>query len=160
MFYVYFAIFLATCGVPGWAGALFRPGEWYRGLDKPSWTPPNVAFPIVWSILYVLMAIAATRVAVQDGSSLALALWGLQICINTLWSSVFFGLRKILMGAVIIGLLWVAVVATTIAFAQLDLIAAALMLPYLAWGTYAFALNVSVWRRNGAHGELANSSAS
>jgi len=157
MLYVYLAIFLATCAVPAWAGALFRPGEWYRSLDKPRWTPPNVAFPIVWSVLYVLMAIAAARVAVQDGSSLAVALWALQICINTFWSSVFFGLGRILMGAVIIGLLWIAVVATTIAFAQLDLIAAALLLPYLAWGTYAFAINISVWQRNGAQGESATS---
>jgi tryptophan-rich sensory protein len=148
MDYALFAIFIATCAVPAASGALFRPGDWYRALDKPDWTPPNALFPIVWAILYVSMSIAAARVAVHDGSSLAVALWGLQICINTLWSSVFFGLHRILMGTVIIGLLWLAVVATTIAFALHDTIAAALMVPYLAWGTYAFALNASVWRRN------------
>jgi len=158
MAYIFFTIFLATCAVPAASGALFRPGEWYRGLDKPGWTPPNVLFPIVWTFLYVAMSIAAARVAVHDGSSLAVALWGLQICVNTFWSSVFFGLHRILLGAVIIGLLWLAVVATTVAFALHDVIAAALMVPYLAWGTYAFALNVSVWRRNGSTGTLAPSS--
>jgi len=158
MAYIFFAIFLATCAVPAASGALFRPGEWYRGLDKPRWTPPNALFPIVWTILYVAMSIAAARVAVHDGSNLAVALWGLQICINTFWSSAFFGLHRILLGAVIIGLLWLAVVATTVAFALHDGIAAALMVPYLAWGTYAFALNVSVWRRNGSTGGPATSS--
>lgn len=148
MQYLLFVIFLATCAVPAASGALFRPDEWYRRLDKPPWTPPNVLFPIVWAILYVSMSIAAARVAVHDGSTLAVALWGLQICINTLWSAVFFGLRRILTGAVIVGLLWGAVLATTVAFARHDAIATALMVPYLAWGTYAFALNVSVWRRN------------
>ena len=134
--------------VPGAAGMLFRPGDWYRGLDKPGWTPPNKLFPIIWVILYVAMSVAAARVGTYEGSVLAIALWGLQICINTLWSAVFFGLQRILAGAVVIGLLWLAVVATTVAFAMKDTIAAALMLPYLAWGTYAFALNVSVWQRN------------
>jgi tryptophan-rich sensory protein len=148
MDYALFAIFLATCMVPGAAGMLFRPGDWYRALDKPVWTPPDRLFPIIWVILYVAMSVAAARVGTYEGSVLAIALWGLQICINTLWSAVFFGLHRILAGAVVIGLLWLAVVATTVAFAMKDTIAAALMLPYLAWGTYAFALNLSVWQRN------------
>jgi tryptophan-rich sensory protein len=148
MEYALFAIFIATCMVPGVAGMLFRPSDWYRALDKPAWTPPDRLFPIVWVILYVAMSVAAARVGTYEGSVLAIALWGLQICINTLWSAVFFGLRRILAGVVVIGLLWLAVVATTVAFAMKDTIAAALMLPYLAWGTYAFALNLSVWQRN------------
>ncbi|MCC5961799.1 MAG: tryptophan-rich sensory protein [Rhodobacteraceae bacterium] len=145
---VLFFIFLATCAVPGTAGALFKPGEWYKSLDKPAWTPPNLLFPVVWAFLYISMSIAAARIGSYDGSVIAIALWGLQICINTLWSAVFFGLHRILAGVVIIGLLWVAVVATTAAFAMHDWIAAALMVPYLGWGTYAFALNLSVWQRN------------
>lgn len=145
---VLFVIFLATCAVPGAAGALFKPGAWYRGLDKPAWTPPNLLFPVIWAVLYLSMSVAAARVGMHEGSVVAIALWGLQICINTLWSAVFFGLHRILAGVVIIGLLWLAVVATTAAFATHDGIAAWLMVPYLAWGTYAFALNVSVWQRN------------
>lgn len=143
-----FPIFLLTCAVAGAAGVFFRPGQWYRDLDKPSWTPPNLLFPIIWTVLYVLMALAATRVASLPGSQIALALWGLQITINTLWSGVFFGLHRILAGAVIIAMLWCAVLATTVTFWFHDRIAALMMVPYLIWGTYALALNTSVWLRN------------
>lgn len=155
---VLFVIFLATCAVPGAAGALFRPGPWYRGLDKPAWTPPDRLFPIIWAVLYLSMSVAAARVGMYEGSVVAIALWGLQICINTLWSAVFFGLHRILAGVIIIGLLWLAVVATTLAFATHDGIAAWLMVPYLAWGTYAFALNVSVWQRNRGGADIATPS--
>jgi tryptophan-rich sensory protein len=143
-----FFVFLMTCMVPGVSGYLFKPGAWYAGLDKPSWTPPNVLFPIVWLVLYISMSIAAARIALIPGNNLALALWGLQICINTLWSAVFFGQKRMLLGVFIIAALWLAVLATTAAFLQLNIAAAALMVPYLAWGTFAMALNISVWRRN------------
>ncbi|MCC5976794.1 MAG: tryptophan-rich sensory protein [Salinarimonas sp.] len=143
-----FFVFLATCAVAASSGVLFKPGAWYRGLDKPAWTPPNLAFPIIWSVLYLLMAIAAARVAGHPGSALALALWSLQICLNTLWSGVFFGLHRMRAAAIVIGLLWLALAATIIAFWRHDGIAAALLVPYLIWGSYAFALNLSIWRRN------------
>lgn len=145
-----FPLYLAICAVPATAGLLFRPGQWYRDLDKPSWTPPNRLFPVIWAVLYVLMSLAAARIAMQPGNDLALGLWGLQITISTLWSAVFFGQHRIRTGAVIIAVLWVAVAATTLAFLQHDVLAAVLMLPYLAWGTFALALNVSVRRRNPA----------
>lgn len=143
-----FPIFLLTCGVAGAAGVLFKPGSWYRDLHKPAWTPPNRLFPIIWAVLYVLMALAATRVAGLPGTQLALALWGLQITINTLWSGGVFGLHRLLAGAVIIAMLWLAVLATTLAFWTHDTVAALMMVPYLVWGTYAPALNTSVWLRN------------
>lgn len=146
--YLLFVIFLTTCAVPATAGILFKPGAWYRGLDKPAWTPPDLLFPIIWTVLYISMSLAAARVGSVEGSVVAIALWGLQICINTLWSAVFFGLRRIFAGMVIIGLLWLAVVATTLAFLRHDALAAGLMVPYLAWGSFAFALNLSVWQRN------------
>jgi len=148
MDWLVFTVVLATCAVAGTSGVLFKPGAWYRGLDKPSWTPPDIAFPLVWSILYLLMAVAAARVAAHDGSAMALALWALQISLNTLWSGVFFGLHRMRTGAIILVLLWLAVAATIAAFYRHDLIAAALMLPYLVWGSYALALNLSLLRRN------------
>jgi benzodiazapine receptor len=87
-------------------------------------------------------------VARLPGVELALALWGLQIAINTLWSGVFFGLHRMLAGAVVIAMLWLAVLATTLAFWTHDAVAALMMVPYLVWGTYALALNTSVWMRN------------
>ncbi|WP_397543862.1 tryptophan-rich sensory protein TspO [Roseovarius salis] len=143
-----FPLYLAICAVPAAAGLLFKPGAWYRDLDKPGWTPPDKLFPVIWAVLYMLMSWAAARVAMQPGSAFALGLWSLQIAISTLWSAVFFGLHRIRAGAVIIALLWVAVLATTLAFLTHDTVAALMMVPYLAWGTFALALNISVMRRN------------
>jgi tryptophan-rich sensory protein len=143
-----FPLFLLTCAAAGAAGVIFRPGQWYKGLDKPSWTPPNWLFPVIWAVLYILMALAASRIAGQPGNDLALGLWGLQITLNTLWSGVFFGAHRMLAGAAIIALLWLAVLATTVTFWTLDGLAALMMVPYLIWGTYALALNMSVWMRN------------
>jgi tryptophan-rich sensory protein len=143
-----FPLYLAICAVPAVAGLLFKPGVWYRDLDKPRWTPPDKLFPVIWAVLYVLMSWAAARVAMQPGSAFALGLWSLQITISTLWSAVFFGLHQIRTGAAIIAVLWGAVLATTLAFLQRDVAAALMMLPYLAWGSFALALNLSVMRRN------------
>ncbi len=95
-----------------------------------------------------MIALAASRVAALPGSSAAIALWGLQITLNTLWSGVFFGVRQMFAALVLLACLWLAVLATTIAFWQHDALAALMMIPYIAWGSYAFALNASVWRRN------------
>lgn len=143
-----FPIFLLTCAVAGMAGVVFRPGKWYKDLEKPDWTPPNWLFPVIWSALYILIALSASRIATLPNNDVALALWGLQIALNTLWSGVFFGLHRMFMGAAIIALLWLTVAATAFAFWSIDAVAALLMVPYLVWGTYAFALNVSVWLRN------------
>jgi tryptophan-rich sensory protein len=143
-----FPLYLAICAVPAAAGILFKPGAWYRDLDKPGWTPPDKLFPVIWAVLYVLMSLAAARVATQPDNDLALGLWSLQITISTLWSAVFFGLHRIRAGAVIIALLWAAVLATALAFLVHDALAAIMMVPYLAWGTFALALNLSVMRRN------------
>jgi len=143
-----FAIYLAACAVPATAGVLFKPGDWYGGLSKPRWTPPDWLFPVVWAFLYVAMALAAARVAALPGTSLASAFWTLQISINTLWSAVFFGLHRIAAGGIIIAVLWGAVATTLILFWRYDEFAGVLMVPYLLWVTLALALNWSVWARN------------
>lgn len=143
-----FLTFLAACVAPAAAGALFRPGAWYDGLSKPPWTPPNWLFPIVWAFLYVTMALAAARVAGRPETELALALWSVQITLNTLWSGVFFGLRRMATGGAVLAALWVAVAATLAAFWQHDRLAGALLAPYLVWVSLALALNWSVWARN------------
>ncbi len=143
-----FFLYLAICAVPATAGVLFKPGAWYRDLDKPGWTPPDKLFPVIWALLYVLMSLAAARIAQQPDNELALGLWSLQIIISTLWSAVFFGQQRIKIGALIIVALWVAVVATILSFLQRDILAAVMMAPTLAWGTFALALNLSVLKRN------------
>jgi tryptophan-rich sensory protein len=148
MDWILFAIFLAACGAAATTGSMFMPGAWYRALDKPPWTPPDWLFPVAWTILYLSSAVAATRVAPLEGAAYGMAFWALQIALNTLWTPVFFGLRRIRAGFVILAFLWVAVAGTMISFFQLDWIAGALFVPYLIWVTVAGALNASVWLRN------------
>ena len=148
MDWMLFLTFLAACGAAGATGAMFEPGAWYDDLDKPRWTPPGFVFPLVWVTLYVAMSWAAMRVAQVDGSQQALAFWAVQIAFNTLWSPVFFGLKRMRAALGILGCLWLAVAATMVSFAQLDMLAGALFAPYLLWVTIAGALNLSVLRRN------------
>lgn len=148
MDWLLFLTFLAACSGAAATGAMFEPGKWYEGLDKPWWTPPGLAFPIVWTALYLLMAYAAARVAVLPGSGQALAFWAVQIAFNTLWSPVFFGLKRMRAAMIVLGLLWLAVALTMISFWLLDPVAGILLLPYLIWVSIAGALNLSVWQRN------------
>lgn len=145
-----FLTYLAACGAAATTGALIQPGDWYRNLSKPSWTPPDWVFPVTWTVLYLCMSVAAARVAAMDGTGQALALWSVQIAFNTLWTPVFFGLKRMQAGLVVIGLLWLSVAATCVAFWQHDIVAGALFLPYVLWVTIAGALNWSVLRRNPA----------
>lgn len=148
MDWVIFSICLCACVVAGTTGAVFPPGSWYERLDRPSWTPPNWLFPVAWTTLYVSMSVAAARVAPLDGSGVAMALWALQISLNTLWSPLFFGLRRIKAAILVVLALWAAVMATMFAFFQLDLIAGLLFVPYVIWCTVASALNIAMWRLN------------
>lgn len=143
-----FFTYLAACGAAAATGAMFNPGEWYDRLSKPSWTPPNWVFPVTWTVLYICMAVSAARVAVLPDSGQALALWSVQIAFNTLWTPVFFGLRRLRAAMVVMVGLWLSVAATAVAFAQHDTLAGVLFLPYLIWVTIAGALNYSVWQRN------------
>ena len=143
-----FLTFLAACGAAATTGALFDPGEWYRSLSKPVWTPPDWAFPVVWSVLYIAIALAAMRIGMIEGTQQALAFWALQIAFNTLWTPIFFGLRRMRAAFIVIVGLWLSVAATMLAFLQHDLLAGLLFAPYLLWVTIATALNFSVWQRN------------
>lgn len=148
MDWLLFGTFLAACAAAAATGAMFEPGDWYKSLRKPVWTPPGFVFPLVWSILYVLMAWSASRVAVLPGAGQALALWAAQIAFNTLWTPVFFGLRRMGAAMVVMGGLWLSVCLTTIAFFQIDTLSGLMFAPYLLWVTIAGALNLTVWRMN------------
>lgn len=148
MTWVLFFVFLAACFAAGATGGLFPPGPWYRELNKPTWTPPDWLFPVAWTTLYICMAAAAARVAMLPGSGLAMALWALQIALNTLWTPVFFGKQMIKAGMAVLVLLWVSVAACMLALFQLDWVAGLLFLPYLVWVSVASALNYSVMQLN------------
>ncbi len=141
-------LFLLACAGAATTGAMFQPGTWYEELRKPGWTPPDWAFPVVWTLLYICIAVAAARAAPRDDSGWAMAFFAVQIAFNTLWTPVFFGLHNMRGGLVVIAVLWVAVLGTMWQFLQLDLIAGLLFVPYLLWVSVAFALNLAVWLMN------------
>ena len=155
-FWLFFALFLATCAGAGTTGAMFPPGPWYDALKKPRWNPPNWLFPVAWSTLYLCMSTAAARIAGLAGGpegaavGLALGAWGLQIAFNTLWTPVFFGLRRMGAGMVVLVFLWLSVALTLFLFWRIDLIAGLLFVPYLTWVTIAGALNLALWQMNPA----------
>jgi tryptophan-rich sensory protein len=99
-------------------------------------------------VLYICIAVAGARVAMAENNGIALAFWSLQIAFNGLWTPVFFGLKNIRLGMVVVGFLWLFVLSTLLAMWQVDLIAALLFAPYLVWVTIAAALNAEVWRLN------------
>ena len=147
--------FVVVCfAVSGVGGAITAPqiGGWYAGLAKPGWTPPGWVFGPVWSALYLGMAIAAWLVWRQGGLASAaapLGLFGVQLALNLAWSWLFFGLNNPGAAFLDIVLLWAAIAATTAAFWRRSALAGLLFVPYLAWVTFAAALNFAIWRLNG-----------
>lgn len=127
-------------------------GDWYPTLVKPAWTPPSWLFGPVWTLLYTGMAVAAWRVWKEAGrfgaARVPLTFHLVQLLLNGAWSWIFFGMRRPGPAAVEIVFLWLAVFATTWAFARRSRLAGGLMVPYLLWVTFASALNVAIWRLN------------
>jgi translocator protein len=124
---------------------------WYAALRKPSWNPPNWVFGPVWSLLYLMMAVAAWlvwRTAGWPGARPALGLFAVQLVLNIGWSVVFFGLHRPGWAFAEIVLLWGAILATLLLFRPISPSAALLLVPYLAWVTFAGLLNFTVWRLN------------
>ena len=148
MFWLDFCIFLFACMAAGLTGSLFPPGQWYSELNKPIWTPPNWVFPVAWPILYLCMSYSGATLASIDGAGSALALWALQIALNTLGTPVFFGLENIKVGLIVIFLLLISVAMCTYVFWMYSFISGILFLPYLVWVTFAAALNMAVFRLN------------
>jgi len=142
------AVFIALVVGAALSGVFFRPGEWYRGLRKPSWTPPNWLFGPVWSVLYVMIAVAGWLVWSVQPTSAAMWFWGLQLAVNASWSGLFFGMRRMDLAFYGIGLLWLLVAGFIVSAAALSTAAALLFVPYLIWVTIAGALNWTVWRLN------------
>ena len=145
-----YAAAVAAAAVGGGAATRRSVATWYPGLRKPSWTPPSRAFGPVWTLLYAQMAYSAYRVArsTDPGRRPALALWWLQLGLNAAWTPVFFAGRRTGAGVVVISALVPAVAATAAASARVDRPAGLLFAPYLAWSTYAAALNFEIWRLN------------
>ena len=141
---VFFLLMVAT----GTSGVFFQPGEWYRGLRKPNWTPPNWLFGPVWTVLYVMIAIAGWLVWRGAPAGIAIWLWGLQLAVNFAWSGLFFGMRRMDLAFYDVVLLWVLIAGFIVAASSISATAALLFVPYLVWVTIAATLNWTVWRMN------------
>ncbi len=141
-------VFFGLVFVAAMSGAIFKPGDWYDDLEKPSWNPPNWAFPVVWTVLYVMIAIAGVWVWRAEGFGVAMAFWGAQLVLNALWSALFFGLRRMDWAFYEVSLLWVSIVGFMVTAWPVSPMAALLFVPYLAWVTTAATLNRTVWRMN------------
>ncbi len=151
---------VSIIGAVGWlvltfgtaaVGSRFLPDEWYRKLNRPSWNPPNSIFAPVWTTLYLLMAAAAWLVWRRYGISAALlplSLFVVQLLLNAAWSWLFFGRHQIHSALVEMVALWIFILATLISFWRLDMLAGMLLLPYLAWVSFAMVLNWAIWQKN------------
>ena len=132
-------------------GGQFAPGEWYRGLDKPFFTPPNWLFGPVWSLLYLAMATTAWLVWKERREAaigIPLAVYGIHLLLNGLWSWLFFGLHwpGVAFGEIV--LLAFTILAVILLFWRIRPLAGALLIPYLAWVSFAALLNLSLWFLN------------
>lgn len=129
-------------------GFFTAPGPWYAALAKPSFNPPNWLFGPVWTILYVLVAIAGWRIWQRERDGRAMKLWWLQLVLNFLWSPVFFGLERTGSALVVILALLAAILAFIAAAWKLDRPSAWLFAPYAAWVAFASLLNAAIWSLN------------
>jgi len=148
------ALFLALCLGIGWLGGAVTTASmktWYAELTKPFFSPPDEVFGPVWTVLYVLMGIAAWRiwrVADRETARGPLAMFALQLALNLGWSVAFFGLQRAGAAVAVILVLEVAVVTTALAFRPIDRIAALLLVPHILWVAFVMALNIAIWRLN------------
>jgi len=134
----------AALGALASAGA----GEFYALLERPAWAPPGWLFAPVWTLLYALMGVAAWLAWRRAGFAAAHWLFLAQLAVNALWTWLFFAWRQGALAFVEILVLWALIAATVVAFRRIRPLAGLLLVPYLAWVTFAAALTYAVWQRN------------
>ncbi|UCC79531.1 MAG: tryptophan-rich sensory protein [Candidatus Zixiibacteriota bacterium] len=144
-------IWIGICFIPAVIGSRFSPGDWYARLAKPSWTPPGFIFGPVWTLLYTTMGIAAWLLWKRvefSAARVAFMLFIVQLIFNGMWSWIFFGLHKPGFAFVELCFLWALILATLIMFWNLYRPSGILLVPYLAWVTFAAILNFAIWWLN------------
>ena len=148
---VAFLVFLAASAAVASSGIVFRPGRWYADLNHPSWRPPNALFGPVWLVLYIMIATSGWlvwREAGLAGAAVPLLVFALQLVLNAAWSWLAFERRRLDLASLDMAALWLAIVANIAVFQPISATAAWLLVPYLAWVSFALALNVKLWRLN------------
>jgi len=152
--FVGLAMSLLLCFGAAALGSLFTVPSipsWYASLKKPAWTPPSWLFGPVWAILFAMMALAAWLVWVRAGiagAAAALVVFAVQLLFNVAWSWLFFARRNPGAALVDIAFLCLSVGLTALLFARIEVLAAYLLLPYLAWVLFAALLNARIWQLN------------
>ena len=144
-------VFIAACTAAALTGVLFKPGQWYENLAKPRWRPPNWLFGPAWTVLYAMIAISGWLVwkaSSWPAVAPAMAIYAVQLLLNAGWTPLFFGLKRPDLAFYELVLLWTSILGTIIAFLPISGFAALLLVPYLAWVTFAGALNRSIVRLN------------
>jgi len=148
-------ISILVCLCAGVVGSIFTRAAiptWYATLQKPSFTPPNWVFGPAWTILYLLMGIAAFLVWRKGWDKrevrMGLITFLVQLVLNTLWSVAFFGLEAPLSGVIVIVGLWAVILFTILRFFKISAVAGWLLVPYILWVSFAAVLNISVWLLN------------
>ena len=148
-------ISILLCLSIGFTGSYFTSdsiSSWYDTLNKPTFTPPNWTFGVVWTILYILMGVSAFLVWNQGfkkkSVKIALALFVFQLILNGLWTPIFFGLHYLGIALIDIVMMWIVILLTIIYFHKVSKLASLLLVPYLIWVSYATALNTGFWWLN------------
>jgi translocator protein len=147
---------VVSCLAIGYFSGIVTRGSiatWYPTLIKPSFNPPNWIFAPVWSMLYVMMGVAAGMVwnkieSDKEVVKKALVFFAVQLGLNALWSFLFFGLMNPMLAGLEIIILWLMIYETYLQFVKINKIAGYLLLPYLAWVSFATVLNASIWWLN------------
>lgn len=145
-----FSALVLTFGA-AYIGSRFPVDDWYTGLVKPPWNPPNWLFGPVWSVLYLLMAISVWLVWLKEGLAdafIPLGIFLLQLVLNAAWSWLFFGKHEMGIAFLEILLLWAAILACVILFWELNPVSGILLVPYILWVTFAAVLNYTLWQLN------------
>jgi translocator protein len=149
-------VMVVTClGIGFLSGQVTKDAilTWYVTIEKPNFNPPNWIFAPVWSVLFVMMGVAGGLIwhqidANREVVKKALVFFGIQLFLNALWSYLFFGLQNPMLALVEIILLWLMIYETYAKFVKIDKVAGYLLLPYLAWVSFAAVLNGSIWWLN------------
>ena len=141
-------VFLALVGAASATGAVHEPGPFYAALVKPAWTPPDAIFAPVWAVLYVMIALAGWIVWRAQGLGAALWVWLVQLALNSAWPWLMFGRKQINFAMFDIAALWLAIVVFIILAWRVRRSASLLFVPYLAWVSFAAALNFAILHLN------------
>ncbi|MCZ7659350.1 MAG: tryptophan-rich sensory protein [Xanthobacteraceae bacterium] len=143
------ALFLVLVAGGGLAiGLLTAPGAWYAGLAKPSFNPPGWVFGPVWTLLYVLIAVAGWRTFARGRAGWPMRLWWTQLALNFLWTPVFFAAHRIRLALLVVLLLLAAILGFIVLSWRRDRVAAWLFAPYAAWVAFASLLNAAIFALN------------